>query len=328
MPKNFCITGGAGFIGSHFARLLSDRKKADDEIGVIVIYDKLTYAADLNRLSGLDVHVIEGDICNSNHFSKTLNDYKITHIVHFAAESHVDRSLSDELPFLHTNILGTASVIDSAYQHFTGLGKEIQDALYVHISTDEVYGEILESSSAATEETILRPSNPYAATKAAADQLVIAKMRGGNFPSIIVRSSNNFGVLQHPEKLIPKVVQCLREGKPIPVYGQGEQMRCWLSANTFSDILLALISASTKGEIFNICGKEVLSNIELVNMIRISYAEKYGMTLDTVSPIRFVEERKCHDFFYHIDDSKLIRTLAGTQEIEYESLTSFLKKVL
>lgn len=328
MIKNFCITGGAGFIGSHFARLLSEQKLIDKEIGEIVIYDKLTYAADLGRLEGLDIRVVEGDICNSNHLTKTLNEYSITHVVHFAAESHVDRSISDELPFLQTNIIGTACVIDSVSQHFLSLGKEIHEALYVHISTDEVYGEILESNPAATEETALNPSNPYAATKAAADQLVIAKMRGGNFPSIIVRSSNNFGIAQHPEKMIPKVIQCLEDGMAIPVYGQGTQKRCWLSANTFSEILLTLIGTGIKGEIFNVCGKEVLSNLELVNKIRTAFAEKNGLTLDFVSPIRFVEDRKYHDFFYHIDDSKVVRTLAKTGGIEYETLEAFLKKVL
>ena len=328
MTKNFCITGGAGFIGSHFARLLSELKLRNSEIGEIVIYDKLTYAADLKRLVGLNVRVVEGDICNSNHFADVLNAFNITHIVHFAAESHVDRSISDELPFLQTNIIGTACVIESASQHFKKLDKDFSAPLFVHISTDEVYGEVLESATAATEETLLRPSNPYAATKAAADQLVIAKMRREDFPAIIVRSSNNFGKLQHPEKLIPKVIKCLNEGTPIPVYGLGAQKRCWLSANTFSEILLQLILSGIKGEIFNVCGKEVLSNLELVNKIQTVFAEKNELNLEAVSSIHFVEDRKCHDFFYHIDDSKLRSLLKGNAQIEYETLETFLNKVL
>jgi len=328
MTKNFCITGGAGFIGSHFAMMLSERKKTDSEIGEIIIYDKLTYAADINRLYGLNVLLVEGDICNSTLLKKTFKDHQITHIVHFAAESHVDRSITDELPFLQTNILGTACAIESAEQHFSTLGEFVKETLFVHISTDEVYGEILESDPAATEETALRPSNPYAATKGAADQLVIAKMLRGVFPSIIVRSSNNFGVSQHPEKMIPKVIKCLKEGMPIPVYGQGAQMRCWISANTFSEIVMHLINTGIKGEIFNICGREVLSNLELVNKIRSHFAEKNDLALETISQVQFVEDRKYHDFFYHVDDSKLSRVLEGIHEIKYETLDAFFNKVL
>lgn len=323
--KNFCVTGGAGFIGSHFVRWLYHLKKTNSQIGEIVVYDKLTYAADLGRLDRVDYTFVEGDICNGSHFSKVLADYSITHVVHFAAESHVDRSIHDEMPFIQTNILGTATILEATSQVWMQSIEGYSGKMFVHISTDEVYGGILESEPAATEETPLKPSNPYAATKAASDQLVIGKMNSDRFPALIVRSSNNFGRAQHTEKLIPKVMACLVKGAPIPLYGEGRQKRCWLSAQTYSEILWDLIEAKVTVEIINVCGKESLSNFELVELMRHKFAKSKSCDISDVSQINYVQDRKYHDFFYHIDDSKLRALNLSTQT--YETLEGFFEKM-
>ncbi len=324
--KNFCVTGGAGFIGSYFVKWLDQIKKIDNQIGAIVVYDKLTYAADLSRLDGVSYTFEEGDVCNASHFADILTKYAITHVVHFAAESHVDRSIHDEMPFIQTNILGTASVLEATEQHFRQLADANFEKMYVHISTDEVYGSILESEKAADENTRLNPSNPYAATKAASDQLVISKMNCEGFPALILRSSNNFGLFQHREKLIPKVIDCLLKGEPIPIYGEGRQKRCWLSAQTYSEIIWSLIEANVAGQVINVRGKEIYSNLELVECIRHKYATLKGLDISEVSRIDYVSDRKHHDFFYNIDDSKL-RTLNKYTET-YETLETCLDEML
>jgi len=302
--KNFCVTGGAGFIGSHFVKWIHHLKKTGTQIGEIVVYDKLTYAADLNRLEGVNFTFVEGDVCDARHFLEVLTAYKISHVVHFAAESHVDKSIFDKMPFIQTNIIGTAMVLDATSQYWLQTDDLYEGKLFVHISTDEVYGSILENEQAANEETRLNPSNPYAATKAASDQLVISKMNSEGFPALILRSSNNFGQTQNHEKLIPKVMDCLSKGLPIPVYGEGAQKRCWLSAQTYSEIIWALIEGNIVKEVINIGGKETYSNLDLVEFIRYKYAKAKRRDISDVSLINYITDRKYHDFFYHIDDSK------------------------
>ena len=260
-----------------------------------------------------------------SHFAEILAEYAITHVVHFAAESHVDRSIHDDLPFIQTNILGTASVLEATAQHFRQTLDAHSDKIFVHISTDEVYGSILENGKAADESTRLNPSNPYAATKAASDQLVISKMNSEGFPSLILRSSNNFGRFQHSEKLIPKVIDCLSKGEPIPVYGEGRQKRCWLSAKTYSEIIWSLIEANVVNQVINVRGKEIFSNLELVESIRYTFAKSKGLDISEVSGINYVEDRKYHDFFYHIDDTKLraLNVYTGT----YETLENCLDEI-
>lgn len=319
--SRYLITGGAGFIGSHFVRMLSEKRDC-----FIVVYDKLTYAADLTRLVGVSYTLVEGDVLNANHFAETLRKYDITHIVHFAAETHVDRSLSDDMPFVQTNILGTASVLESASQVWRTSPDGFKDKRFVHISTDEVYGGSTEASEPSDEKAALSPSNPYAATKAAADQLVIAKMNGVGFPAIIIRSSNNFGGAQNPEKLIPKVLTCLASNLPIPVYGEGLQKRCWISAKTLCDIIDFLIEKGEVGQIFNIKGMETYTNLELVKKIRRAFLEKYAIADPCYAEITFVEDRKGHDFFYNIEASKVAGLLP--LDFHYETMDDFLMAVL
>lgn len=321
LQYNICVTGGAGFIGSHFVNFVH---KKMGEKAKIIVYDKLTYAADLSRIKGSDVIVVEGDICNASHFLETLRRYSITHIVNFAAESHVDRSLTDDMPFIQTNILGTANVIECATRFWSDASEGFRGKKLIHISTDEVYGSVLLEQLPATEQSVLNPSNPYAATKAAADQLVIGKMRSDGLPALILRSSNVFGKDQNPEKFIPKTFQAIKENKPIIVYGKGEQMRRWLDATTYSEIIWLLLSSPVVGEIFNIPGKEDFTNLELVQLIRAIYKEE---TKRESSEIQFTTDRKNHDFCYHISGEKLERWLVTLDKnIEYRKISDFIAR--
>lgn len=314
-----CITGGAGFIGSHFAKLL--RRKMGNNITVIV-YDKLTYASDINRLNGTEVTIVEGDICSKSQFTEMLKRYEITHIVHFAAESHVDRSLKDVMPFVETNILGTSNIIECAAKFWLDTPEGFKGKKFIHISTDEVYGSILEDEKPADELSVLNPSNPYAATKAAADQLVIGKMNSEGFPALILRSSNVFGELQHPEKFIPKTLKSIKENTPIIVYGEGAQMRRWISVKTYSEIIWQLLNNPLVGEIINVPGEERFTNLELVCEMRQIYLKENKRE----SPeIQFIKDRLSHDFYYNISGEKLENwLLSNAINIQYGKMADFL----
>ena len=314
-----CVTGGAGFIGSHFVKFL--RNKLGNDVS-IVVYDKLTYAADRLRLYGTNATIIEGDVCNGSLFLETLKKYEITHIVHFAAESHVDRSLKDDMPFIQTNILGTANVIECATQFWKNTPEGFNGKKLIHISTDEVYGSIKVEEEPANELSVLNPSNPYSATKAAADQLVIGKMRSDRLPCLILRSSNVFGGLQHTEKFIPKTMSAIKENTPVIVYGKGEQMRRWLDVETYSQIIWYLLESSVVGEIFNVPGKEAFSNIDLVKKMKQIYQD---YSKKEVSEIQFTKDRKSHDFFYNISGEKLERWLMSVNKnVQYGKMEDFI----
>jgi dTDP-glucose 4,6-dehydratase len=267
----------------------------------------MTYSSDLNRLKGFEGSIVTGDISDFEKVVSTLRDNEVTHIVNFAAESHVDRSIENVKPFLKTNVLGTVNLMEAASKYWLETEGGYDDKLFVHISTDEVYGELRENDWPLDENAPLRPSNPYAASKAAADQFVIAKMNGEGFPGMIVRSSNNFGLMQNDEKLIPKIVKCLKEGKDIPLYGNGQQRRCWLYVEEYCRILRDLIEKRLIGEIFNVKGPSSLSNHEVACKMRAAYASFSNLPIEAVSPIAFVKDRKMHDYFYNIDQSKLKR---------------------
>lgn len=301
-PINICVTGGAGFIGSHMVRRLFEAKKCGAPIGHIVVYDKLTYAADLNRLKEVDYHLVEGDILDEVLLLSTFEKFNISHIVHFAAESHVDRSLLDPTTFLTTNVLGTAKLLEASTQFWNHPNSKVENPLFIHISTDEVYGYTLKP---AHEESKLNPGNPYAASKAAADQLVIAQINAHRFPAIILRSSNNYGSNQNPEKFIPKMMEQVKRGEPLTVYGKGEQKRCWLHVQDYVEVIWQLILNPKKGQVFNITGTEVYSNLALAQMIKTIFADIRGISIHNTSEIAFVEDRKAHDFYYNVSDEKI-----------------------
>lgn len=299
---NILVTGGAGFIGSHFVRAL-DRKKYEK----VVVYDAMTYSSDLNRLKDFDGLIVTGDIGDFEKVIATLREHEITHIVNFAAESHVDRSIEDVEPFLKTNVFGTVNLMEASSAYWLETSGGYNDKLFVHISTDEVYGESRERDRPLDENAPLKPSNPYAASKAAADQFVIAKITGEGFPGMIVRSSNNYGLMQNDEKLIPKIVRCLKDGKDIPLYGNGQQRRCWLYVEDYCRILIDLMEKDPIGEIFNVKGALSMSNHEVACKMREAYASFVNLPVDAVSHIAFVEDRKTHDYYYNIEQSKLLR---------------------
>ncbi|MBM7562097.1 dTDP-glucose 4,6-dehydratase [Fusibacter tunisiensis] len=308
---NILVTGGAGFIGSHFVNQIKENN--------VVVLDALTYAGDRKRLRNFNGTFIVGDIRNRDLLDEIFKSYAITHVVHFAAESHVDRSLIDHSIFLDTNVNGTHTVLEAADAYWSTTTTQYEGKFFLHISTDEVYGGIEFGKQPVTEEASLKPANPYATSKAAADQLVIGKMLGKRFPASIVRSSNNFGCNQHAEKLIPKVIHCLENDLPIPVYGKGDQMRCWLFVEDYCKILYKLMDLHKVGEIFNVAGPSALRNIETVSILKLAYEKWVGKTDSFVT---YVTDRKMHDVYYNMDASKIMDVIGP---FEFTNLEAYVK---
>jgi dTDP-glucose 4,6-dehydratase len=294
---NLCITGGAGFIGSYFLKETLHASIFEK----IVVYDALTYASDLKRLDDCDQNrfiFIKGDINDRLHFRRVLETYDITHVVHFAAETHVDRSIEGDSAFLQTNVVGTWAVVTETAEYWSKTGGYCGKR-FIQISTDEVYGV---TEMPAQEDDMLNPSNPYAASKAAADQYVLMRINFDGFPAVVVRSSNNFGWGQHPEKLIPKIAACLMANKSIPLYGDGRQKRCWLYAGDYSKVLLTLLLHTTPKSIYNVNGSEWVENRVIAETLCHAYADSFQKK---PASIDFVKDRKGHDRFYNISSNRL-----------------------
>lgn len=282
---NFLVTGGMGFIGSNFIRKILT--ETDYQVTNL---DKLTYAANIENLKDLESNknysFIKGDINDSRLLKKIINDFDI--VINFAAESHVDNSLKNFQPFIETNISGTANLLNSS------LNSNIK--LFVQISTDEVYGQIFDGKF--SEKSILNPRNPYSSSKAAAEMFVNSFKETYGLPTIITRSSNNYGPYQFPEKVIPLFITNLLESKKVPLYGAGKQIREWIHVDDNCNGILTVIEKGKKGEIYNISSDEELTNFELTNKII------YEMGFDK-DMINYVEDRKGHDFRYALDSSKI-----------------------
>jgi dTDP-glucose 4,6-dehydratase len=278
------VTGGAGFIGSAFVRLLA-RKKVK-----IVIVDKLTYAGDFARLKEIkgSFKFYKADICGKKQIKSILSLENPDYIVHFAAESHVDRSIKDSSVFVETNILGTQNLIEAS--------RKTKIKKFIHISTDEVYGEI--SRGKFREDSSLSPNSPYSATKAAADLLVKSYVRTYGFPAIIVRPSNNYGPWQYPEKLIPlSILKGIRNEK-VPVYAKGQNIREWLFVDDCAEGIFAILKNGRMGEVYNLGSGQEKKNIEVVKAIlKILKANK--------SLIKFVQDRPGHDIRYSLNSNKI-----------------------
>jgi len=284
------VTGGAGFIGSNF---ILHMMNSHPEVEVLNL-DVLTYAGNLNNLKGIDKNprytLIKGDICDPNVVNTILDRYKVDTIVHFAAESHVDRSITKASEFVRTNVLGTHNLLECARHH--------PIARFVHISTDEVYGSTLKGSF--TENDILSPSSPYSASKAGSDLLALSYFTTYKLPVIITRCTNNFGPCQYPEKLIPLFVTNLIAGRKVPVYGTGENVRDWIHVSDHCRAVEFLLKKGIPGEIYNIGGGNEKTNIEIT--------EKILMLLKKdESWIEYVTDRPGHDFRYSLDCSKLLK---------------------
>jgi len=295
---NILVTGGMGFIGSHFINKLREIYPNCD----ITVIDKLTYASNPNNLK-TQVKFINNDICNVTE----LNDYD--YIVHFAAESHVDNSIKDGRPFVRTNVEGTFNMVELA-RKMKGLKK------FIHISTDEVYGDIEENKSS-NEGDILNPSSYYSATKAASEMIVTSAHRTFGLPYIITRTCNNFGENQHREKMIPKIIKCLEEGNEVPVYGDGNQVREWIHADDNATAIINIMTSEKVNQSFNIGSGYRLTNNELVNLI----SEVVGKEVD----YKYVEDRLGHDRRYALNNSKYSEYFG---KLDYIDLRNWLKKQL
>jgi dTDP-glucose 4,6-dehydratase len=299
-PMNLLITGGAGFIGSNF---ILHMMKSHPEVEIINL-DVLTYAGNLNNLKSVDKNprytFIKGDICDPDSVNAILDRHTVDTIVHFAAESHVDRSITRASEFVRTNVLGTHTLLECARHH--------PIERFIHISTDEVYGSTLKGSF--KEKDILSPSSPYSASKAGSDLLALSYFKTHKLPVIVTRCTNNYGPYQFPEKLIPFFVTNLIEGKKVPVYGTGKNVRDWIHVNDHCRAVEFLLRKGVPGEIYNIGGGNERTNLEITHKI-LSLLQKDNSIID------YVKDRPGHDFRYSVDCSKL-RSLGWIPEYSFD----------
>lgn len=299
--KKILVTGAAGFIGSNFVHLLLANKAND---WCVIGYDALTYAGNIanltDYLSDKRFKFIKGDICDSTAVDESMRGIDV--VVNFAAESHVDRSILNCADFIRTNIEGTRVLCDAAIKH--------RVKLFIQISTDEVYGS-LGKHGLFTEDSPIKPNSPYSASKAAADLLVLAYHHTFGFPGIITRCSNNYGPYQFPEKLIPLFITNLLEGKKVPVYGDGMQIRDWLHVADHCRALLAIIQRGKVGEIYNIGGDNQQYNIDITKIILKHLGKDQ-------SYIEYVTDRPGHDRRYAIDATKIKQQLGWKPQVPFE----------
>ena len=310
------VTGGAGFIGSAVIR------QAVAAGHSVVNIDKLTYAANLDNLNDVNNsanYVFEQiDILDREAISELLNLHKPDAVLHLAAESHVDRSIDGPGEFMSTNVMGTFSLLESV-RGFIQNSNAPSEFRFVHVSTDEVYGDLAESDPAFTESTPYDPSSPYSASKAASDHLVRAWGRTYELPVIISNCSNNYGPYQFPEKLIPVTILNALQRKPIPVYGAGTNIRDWLFVEDHANALLLLAQRGVPGETYNIGGGNERDNLSLVRTICGLMGEILSDQFDYSSLITFVEDRPGHDHRYAIDGRKLSRELGWSPKTGLEA---------
>lgn len=312
--KNILITGGAGFIGSHVIRLFVNKYPEYN----IVNFDKLTYAGNLSNLSDLsdkpNYSFVKGDIVNQEFVNSIFEKFEITDVIHLAAESHVDRSISNPSEFIMTNVVGTGNLLNSAKKYWTNQSTH----LFYHVSTDEVYGS-LGKTGFFTEATSYDPKSPYSASKASSDHLVRAYNHTFKIPVVISNCSNNYGSHQFPEKLIPLVINNIKNSKQIPVYGKGENVRDWLWVEDHARAIDVIFHKGTNGETYNIGGLNEWTNIDLIHKLCSIMDDRLGNQPGTSKNlIEFVEDRAGHDLRYAIDATKLEKDLDWVPSIKFE----------
>jgi dTDP-glucose 4,6-dehydratase len=321
MPETILVTGGAGFIGSCLVRqLIAERPRAQ-----IVNLDKLTYAGNLDSLKSVQHSprhtFVRGDVADLRLVADLLQKYRPSAIVHLAAESHVDRSIDEPGAFVQTNVVGAFTMLEAARQYWSGLSAgERQRFRFVHVSTDEVYGS-LGPTGAFTETTSYSPRSPYSASKAAADHLVRAYYHTYGLPTLVTNTSNNFGPYQFPEKLIPLMILNAIEGKPLPVYGDGLQVRDWLFVEDHCHALQLVLDHAAPGETYNIGANCEHTNLEIVHGIcRLMDKMRPDLPhLPSEDLIQRVADRPGHDRRYAIDASKVRRDLGWEPQHDFES---------
>jgi dTDP-glucose 4,6-dehydratase len=312
---NLLVTGGAGFIGSHFVRLAVEQPAVER----LIVLDALTYAGHRENLAGIppDRFTFEQvDLNDAPEIARVVRDHAVTHVVHLAAESHVDRSIAEPRHFIHSNVVGTHHLLEACRAAW---GNGFEGRRLLHVSTDEVYGS-LGATGHFTEGSTLAPNSPYAATKGAADLLVRASHHTHGLPVITTRCSNNYGPFQFPEKLIPVVILCAQRGEPIPVYGDGLQVRDWIHVQDHARALWLLLQRGRMGEIYNIGARNEWTNLRLVERLCDLVDELLGRPAGTARRlISFVADRPGHDRRYALDSSKVERELGWTPAIDFAS---------
>ena len=316
MKKTILITGGAGFIGSHVVRLFVT-KYPDYQI---INLDALTYAGNLENLKDVadlpNYKFVKGDITDEKFIQELFANNQIDGVVHLAAESHVDRSITDPFAFIRTNVFGTCNLLNVAKENWKG---NMDGKRFYHVSTDEVYGALEFDGSFFTETTKYDPHSPYSASKASSDHFVRAYHDTYGLPVVISNCSNNYGANHFPEKLIPLSINNIKNSRPIPIYGKGENVRDWLFVNDHARAIDTIFHGGNNGETYNIGGNNEWSNIDLIHALCKIMDKKLGRAEgESAKLITFVKDRAGHDLRYAIDSSKLQRELGWKPSLQFE----------
>ncbi|MDO6514520.1 dTDP-glucose 4,6-dehydratase [Neptuniibacter sp. 2_MG-2023] len=315
------VTGGSGFIGSAFIRYLMTHTEH-----VVINLDKLTYAANdacsVYEVNSRRYRFYQKDLTNLSAITQVIESEEPDRIINFAAETHVDRSIHGPNAFFQSNIVGTYNLLQASLAYWQGLPSASQSGFRFHqVSTDEVYGELTdEFESPFTESSPIKPSSPYSASKASADNLVQAWGKTYGMPTLITRSSNNYGPWQYMEKLIPVVINCIVKQEPIPIYGKGDQQRNWLHVDDHVSALYCVLTQGDVGEIYNIGSEDELKNIDLVQCVcRISASLLNTEVDDVLKLITYVEDRQGHDFRYALSSKKIKNELGWEPSISFDA---------
>ncbi|MEO8737138.1 MAG: dTDP-glucose 4,6-dehydratase [Edaphobacter sp.] len=321
MADYILVTGGAGFIGSNFVL-----DWLSQGLGPVINLDKLTYAGNLANLASVESNpdhtFVRGDIRDTELVTRLLTEHRPRAVIHFAAESHVDRSISGPEAFLRTNIDGTFTMLQAARQYYESLaGEEREQFRFLHVSTDEVYGTLSPNDPAFHEETPYAPNSPYAASKASSDHLVRAWVHTYGLPAIITNCSNNYGPYQFPEKLIPLMIANALQGKPLPIYGDGQQVRDWLYVVDHCRALQTVLERGRVGETYNVGGGNQRSNLEVVTTLCALLDEMVPESKfkPHIQLVKYVTDRPGHDRRYAIDARKLEGELGWRAEESFET---------